>query len=82
MIPTQTDSGYKLEINNKTTINNEKLLSPCPFCGSFDLSFLKKKSSDGTITWVRILHGLNTECSVSMIDTSEEKVISKWNQRI
>lgn len=69
-------------VNLSYNMNNEKLLSPCPFCGSSDLSFLKKKSNDGTITWVQILHGPNTECSASMIDTSEEKVISKWNLRV
>lgn len=57
------------------------VMIPCPFCGSSDLHFLKKKSNDGTITWVQILHGPNTECSVSMIDTSEERVVSKWNLR-
>lgn len=57
------------------------VMIPCPFCGSSDLHFLKKKSNDGTITWVQILHGPNIECSVSMIDTSEERVVSKWNLR-
>lgn len=71
----------KQDSTTKSQSGKDGVMIPCPFCGSSDLHFLKNKSKDGTITLIQILHGPNTECGVSMIDTSEERVVSRWNLR-
>ncbi len=55
-------------------------LKPCPLCGRRVICFTEK-SPDGTITWMRILHGHAIDCGVSFID-DESEAVKKWNTRI
>jgi hypothetical protein len=66
---------------SETPSSQGGVMSPCPFCGLSDLDILTKKSKDGTVTWYRILHGPNVDCSVSMLGTSKESLLAKWNFR-
>ena len=54
-------------------------LKPCPFCGQ-PVEATNESSPDGTVKWVRIMHGPTIDCGVSLIDTDTEAA-KKWNTR-
>lgn len=54
---------------------------PCPFCGSSDFIFLDHYSPDKTVTWFKIMHGAESECSITMIASSKSNLLSQWNGR-
>jgi len=55
-------------------------LKPCPFCG-LEVRAHVEPSNDGTVIWVRIMHGPRVHCSVSFLTTDEDGV-EGWNKRI
>lgn len=59
----------------------EPMLYQCPFCGNSELYISEQPSPDGTITWYTIHHAATNRCSLSMIDSSKEELIERWNVR-
>ena len=74
----QEELNEEVPISYRSVEFKPKLL-PCPLCGEPVRAYIQE-SLDGTVKWLKINHGPQTPCGISLLETVKDGV-RKWNNR-